>query len=257
LSSHFLADSIELPTEAVASSVNLVVGTSVVVNSLPFVADAATITVDPISTRDWELLELYAGTLESGSLLNQVSVVYPGQVLSLSVGGGAGSDYARVRVNDTNMEGYCCQRLVADTEITVLPKARAKPPTPSPPFRLIGTSDDYSPTMKTVTQHEGLSLLSMPPGTMLIHPETIESKVPGWKDYDCQHAVVWRDVERGAKPNDKVASNGTIVKIQVSEMIGKDLVGKLIFTCQSKETIRSGSRVFKDDQTMLILQQHC
>jgi hypothetical protein len=225
------------------------------VTALSFVADAGTLSVDPVSTRDWELLELYAGSLESGGLLNQVSIVYPGQVLSLSVG--AGSDCARVRVNYTCLEGYCCQRLVADTEITVVPKARANPPTPSPPFRLVGTSDDFSPTMKTVAQLEGVSLLSVPHGTMLIHPETVESQVPGWKDYDCQHAVVWRDVKKGGKPVDEIVNNGTIVKIQVSELIGKDLVGKLLLNANRKKTIRSGPHVFKDDQTMLILQRPC
>ena len=134
---------------------------------LPFIRDVEKVTVHPVTTKDWELMELYSGFLESGSLLNQVCVVYPGQLLDLDVGSG---DHVTLRV-DPSLEG--CGRLVADTEVVVVPKPRTRAPTRSAPLRLVGTSNDWSDGMRQLAAQIGISLLEPSPGCLLIPPKDV------------------------------------------------------------------------------------
>jgi Peroxisome biogenesis factor 1, N-terminal len=212
--SYLLAGAIELPDNLVSVTC---VGESVSLVALPFISDVDRLTVEPVTTSDWEILELYSDVLENGSLLSQVSVVYPGQVLRLSVGG---NSYACLRV-DPNLAG--CHRLVADTEIIVVPKPRRKAPTPSPPLRLVGTLDDWSNAMTQLAAKADISLLAVSPGTMLIHPKTLATKVPDWIDCEsaAAHAIVWR---ANNETDSKVAV--TIVQIEPSEVVNEDCIGE-------------------------------
>jgi len=206
----FSVDTIELSADAVSSAFE---GDVFDVKPLSFVPDATSLTMEPLTTKDWEMLELYADFLESGSLLSQVSLVYPGQVISLLVGG-EGKDIARVRVQDST-----CRRLVANTEIVIVPKPRAAPPSPSPPLRLVGTADDWSDAMKALGR---VTLLNVSPGSMMIHPKTLESQVPGWARCNppAQHAVVWRA--------DRATGPCTVVSIEVSDCIPEGAVGTYV-----------------------------
>lgn len=185
------------------------------------------------------MLELSAGFLESGSLLSQVSLVYPGQVLTLRLGG---SDTASLRVLG---DDGACRRLLADTEIIITPKPRPKPPAPSPPLRLAGTSNDWSKPLKSLARQHGVLLQTVSPGCMMIHPKTLRDRIPGWSDSgdQPQHAVVWRA--------DDEAGLDTFVTIRSSENIPEDVVGT--FVC-----VRAAPHhfLFNEDQTMLILQQY-
>jgi hypothetical protein len=186
---------------------------------LPYIRNVAKVTVHPVTTKDWELMELYSGFLESGALLNQVSVVYSDQLLYLDVSSG---NCVTLRV-ESSLEG--CGRLVADTEVVVVPKRRKRPPTPSIPLRLVGTTDDWSLAMRQLAAQLNISLLKISPGCLLIHPTTLETRVPGWKEYEseCRHALVWR-------ANDTTKSMGaaTIVRVEPSEGIDEDVVGEFI-----------------------------
>lgn len=186
---------------------------------LPYIHNLEKVTVYPVTTKDWELMELYSEFLESGAFLDQVSVVYPDQLLNLDVGS---SNYVTLRV-ESSFEG--CGRLVADTEVVVVPKPRKRPPTPSMPLRLVGTSDDWSEAMRQLAAQMNIALLEVSPGCVLIHPRTLETMVPGWEDYEseCRYAIAWRannttDSERAA----------TIVMIEASEAIDEDVVGEFI-----------------------------
>ena len=206
--------SVELPDSVIPA---IFVGDLISLIALPFISDVDQLTVEPVTTNDWELLELYSEVLENGSLLSQVSVVYPGQILRLSVGG---NNYACVRV-DPDLQDCC--RLLADTEIVVVPKPRRKVPSPSPPLRLVGTLNDWSHAMTQLAAVSGISLLEVSPGTMLIHPNTLATQIPDW--IDCQsaftNAIVWR---ANCETDSKVTV--TIVLIEASEDIEEDCVGE-------------------------------
>mmetsp|Transcript_23725 Transcript_23725/g.47295 ORF Transcript_23725/g.47295 Transcript_23725/m.47295 type:complete len:1290 (-) Transcript_23725:113-3982(-) len=58
---------------------------AVSVRPLPHVPTAARIAFEPLSTSDWELLEMEASALEDGGLLDQITVVFPGQVFPLQL----------------------------------------------------------------------------------------------------------------------------------------------------------------------------
>ena len=161
------------------------------VNALSSIQNASSIHMEPLSTSGWELLEIYAQELEEGIVLGQISVVYPGQIFSLSLG----TDTVPVRVLDdgfyananansnANNEGsssgnerreHCsCLRLVKDTEVIVAPKARSRGQTatassdddmmetflPSTPMKVLPHEMDFSADMKhlhnlTEDEHE-------------------------------------------------------------------------------------------------------
>jgi hypothetical protein len=101
--------------------------------------------VEPVSVEDWELLEVHSQELELGGLLQQVSVVFANQRLSLQLE----RDSVEVVVKETftmeessiwpttrECEAPPCVLLVQDTEVIVEPKPR--PPSErwsTPPLR--------------------------------------------------------------------------------------------------------------------------
>lgn len=195
-----------LPDEFVGGMVSLV--------ALPFISDVDHLAVEPVTTNDWELVELYSEFLENGSLLNQISVVYPGQILRLFVGG---NNYVYLRVDPDLPD---CYRLLADTEIIVVPKPRRKVSSPSPPLRLVGTFNDWSHAMTQLAAASDISLLKVSPGTMLIHPKTLATKIPGWIECEsCPHATVWR---ANCETDSRVTV--AIVRIEASEDIDEDCI---------------------------------
>jgi len=176
-------DAIELPSSALP---NNCVDAFVSVCPVLFVPDARELTVEPVSTEDWELFEMHSSYFENGALLKQVSLVFPDQVLSLSFGDGY--DFARVRV-DPRLEG--CHRLVEETEFVVVPKPRPKQPAPSERFLLLGTTEEWSDSMINFASQWGINLITVSPRSMLINPKTL-AEVQGYTD-TMTHAVVWRD----------------------------------------------------------------
>ena len=132
------------------------------VRPLSDVPVAEQVTFEPLTTSDWELIEMEASVLEDGGLLNQITIVCHGQVLPLrfsspngSYGGGVESA-AWIKVvarnvfdassgkNESNESSsdlmytsdtdsmqsihddgmYKCLRLMAETEVSVMPKPR-------------------------------------------------------------------------------------------------------------------------------------
>jgi SpoVK/Ycf46/Vps4 family AAA+-type ATPase len=152
-------DVIELPLDLHPSLASEFNTTSepikVSVRPLPNVPVAEQVIFEPLSTSDWELIEMEASVLEDGGLLNQITIVYPGQVFPLrlvspgeSYSGGLESA-AWIRVvaedgfdsdetdsifasdSDSSQSELCgvnynCLRLMAETEVSVIPKPRLK-----------------------------------------------------------------------------------------------------------------------------------
>lgn len=129
---------------------------------LPDVPIAEQVTFEPLSTSDWELIEMEASVLEDGGLLNQITIIYPGQVFPLrlvSPGESCSGDLetaAWIKVvadegfasklvqydsddtdsmftsdsdsSESESSGVLnnCLRLMAETEVSVIPKPRLK-----------------------------------------------------------------------------------------------------------------------------------
>eukprot|EP00557_Chaetoceros_sp_GSL56_P007143 CAMPEP_0176504852 /NCGR_PEP_ID=MMETSP0200_2-20121128/16174_1 /TAXON_ID=947934 /ORGANISM="Chaetoceros sp., Strain GSL56" /LENGTH=1112 /DNA_ID=CAMNT_0017904351 /DNA_START=82 /DNA_END=3420 /DNA_ORIENTATION=+ len=169
----------------------------VIVEALASVKDASWVELEPESTNDWELLEIFAETLEAGSLLGQISVVYPGQRFSIILGSDGAhvvvkkiSSTAPVGVEDA--ESPSCLRLVSDTEVIIIPKPRGgatvmnKEYAPSQPLRIIPNESDFSPEMKKLKRMLQVDVLDdfipCPPFfTAWIHPDTLEN-IQGWDE---------------------------------------------------------------------------
>jgi len=173
------------------------------VQALGFVHDASSVQIEPLSTCDWELMEIYAQELEAGMLLNQVSIVYPGQSFPLTLGRDIVNvcvlkdGFCSVRVVGSmhGSEDDVCLRLVADTEVIVTPKPRAKDPVddatsypPSTSIRIVPGEADFSTDMKRLRRlfHDNTCLTNLipcpPPFTAWMHPNTLSKSVPGWDD---------------------------------------------------------------------------
>lgn len=167
-----------LPTSVSATNVD--------VQPLPWVCNAESVHLEPLSANDWELLEIHASELEAGSLLSQVCVVYPSQKLPIRLG--RYGDIAWVKVLDVGFDectfdvgsGTCsdfdsdsdssfgglhnnrdeglrheCLRLVADTEVVVIPNLRTDDSSqrcvlPTCNLCVYPTSEDYSREMKAL-----------------------------------------------------------------------------------------------------------
>ena len=144
---------------------------------LSLIYNAESVHLEPISANDWELLEIHADELESGSLLSQVCVIYPNQRLPIRLG--RYGDVAWVKVlgssfeksgvdaesesdSESSFEGFNhfnekllheCLRLVANTEVVVVPKLRADDSShrlslPKCNLCVLPTDKDYSSEMK-------------------------------------------------------------------------------------------------------------
>jgi len=191
----------------------------VTVQALPLINNASFLQVDPLTTEDWELLETSSEFLESGGLLQQVSVVYPHEKLQLYVGS-HGYDTVHVSVKPSNFlssssttvcnynssstssssseeesdeddddtlvtnNQRCCLRLVADTEVIITPKPRSEKQRTdfslSQPLRVYPTWDDWSKPMKELCKSLVVTSLDVPPLSMCAHPDTLNKHVPGW-----------------------------------------------------------------------------
>jgi hypothetical protein len=163
----------------------------VVVVPLKRVSNASSVSVEPISTDDWELLEMNAEDIEAGALLNQISIVYPGQKLNITVNNisfniqilklGFISQNARDEEDE-------CLRLVASTEIIVTPKPRGwDNQARSKTVRVLPHEGDYSDDMKqfhSILQDSDPSvpflLPQSPPLSIIMHPSTIQEFFPSY-----------------------------------------------------------------------------
>lgn len=166
LDQHLLPDSISVSARAL----------DVDVRPLPMIYNAESVHLEPLSAKDWELLEIHADELESGSLLSQVCVIYPNQKLPIRLGrygdiawvkvlgigfdrsghhAGSESDSECSSDRFSNVDEnvwHECLRLVANTEIVVVPKLRADDsPERSLPIRnlrVYPNDKDYGSEMK-------------------------------------------------------------------------------------------------------------
>jgi SpoVK/Ycf46/Vps4 family AAA+-type ATPase len=103
---------------AVARGLGLSPGASVAVAALPGAPQATRVTVEPVSSDDWEVVELNAGTIEA-HLLSQTGVAAVGQPLTLWVRG----QPIALAVTATEPPTKVV-RLVEGTEVAIAPRPR-------------------------------------------------------------------------------------------------------------------------------------
>ena len=197
-----LSDCIELAAGTVPDSLMHVVVT-------PFfsIQDAVTVTVEPLTVRDWESLEVYAEMLEGGGLLQQVTIVYPNQVLALRVN----SEMVRVRVHT---DGPC--RLLADTEVHVRPKPRMSECKQSPLLRLVPSWEDCSTAMRNLEPQSKTARIHVAPCTVLVNRKTLEES--GIQD----GSII--SIHKGgvAKSGRQVA----VARVQPSNLVAENSIGE-------------------------------
>ena len=190
------------------------------ITALPVVKNATRVTVEPLTVSDWELIECFADVLQSdtlGGLLQQVSIIYPNQILPLYLAHGStmkssvsSKDVAYIKIlpdsfrvdshesedlaavggdddftSETDSSSssllnelthirseneaqnkdafgnmnrqkrfWNCLRLVQDTEVVVVPKARAtlKSYAWSKPIRVFPIQSDLSESAKIISE---------------------------------------------------------------------------------------------------------
>lgn len=200
------------------------------VERIPTPRTAEEVHVEPLSCRDWELLEAWSSQLED-LLLQQVTIVYPGQTVPLQVSKGI---IARVRIkmsgfraiestweDDTLFLGSPpCLCLKSNTSVVVSPKPR--PSTREPRLRLIPCIQDYSKSMERFAKTVDVSVLHVPPFSAAVHPDTL-TQIPGYSRHLTEfNAVLQYKRETNGQPR----NDTTIARIVPSDMVPKDAIGR-------------------------------
>jgi hypothetical protein len=215
------------------------------VSALAAVKNATDLHVEPLSVDDWALLQANADWLEQGGLLQQVSLVYPGQILTLCAGG---RDVVRVRVVATNFgpkqslwpgddddTGVSstpkCLRLVADTQVIVAPKTKAGEQTgAAAKLTVVPAINDYSESILELAGLLGVSMTDAAPCCAVVHPATFFRALGLSETSQSAFAIVTvvndNDTESSAD-----TSRTAIVQVSTSEHVFEDSIGKLILPC--------------------------
>lgn len=174
---------------------------SVRVQPMHRVQNATRIHVEPLSSADWEILEVDANYFEGGGLLSQVSVVFPGQILPLVVHHNEGktgrqhSTMATIRV------------LADDTTTTTKVNAIARHCHDN-----YGNDDDEDSIMRFWYTHDDACAYKRPnddkSGLVQTKEETTSEKnqnLPKWQD-SCLRLVA--DTEVVVTPKPRTPSRG-------------------------------------------------
>jgi hypothetical protein len=215
------------------------------VSALSEVKNATDLHVEPLSFDDWVLLQANADWLEQGGLLQQVSLVYPGQILTLCAGG---RDVVRVRVASTSFgpkqslwpgdddhrgvsSTLKCLRLVAETQVIVAPNTKAVEQTrDTAKLTVVPAINDYSESILELAGLLGVSLTDAAPCCAVVHPSTFSRALGPSDTSQFAFAIVSvvndDDTESSADP-----SRTAIVRVSPSEHVSEDSIGKLILPC--------------------------
>jgi SpoVK/Ycf46/Vps4 family AAA+-type ATPase len=92
----------------------------VILNKVDYAPKIHSITLDPVSEDDWEIIERNAGFLEN-SLLDQISTVYNGLIFPIWIEG-----QMLVRLKATLNSPNSCELLARDSEVIIAPRVRKK-----------------------------------------------------------------------------------------------------------------------------------
>jgi hypothetical protein len=212
------------------------------VSVLSVVKNATDLHVEPLSVDDWVLLEANAAWLEQGGLLQQVSLVYPDQILTLCAGG---RDVVRVRVASSNFDSKQslwpgddddtdvsstpkCLRLVADTQVIVAPKTKAVEQTSyTAKLTVVPAISDYSESILELAGLLSVSLTDAAPCCAVVHPTTF-SRAMGPSDASQSAFAIVHVVNDDETASSSEISRTAIVYVSASEHVSEDSIGKLV-----------------------------
>lgn len=146
------------------------------VQVLPSIPRCKRVYVEPLRAEDWELLETYAKELESGLLLQQISVVYRKQKLILTIQ----KDKIEISIQNISIveeEGLdkpgdiYFGLLLQDTEVIISPKVRTSSLLVdwTPPQRLIPCQDEWDDTMLELQTISKSTPLIVPPACVMVN----------------------------------------------------------------------------------------
>jgi len=184
------------------------------VQALSSISNAQRVEFVPVDVQDWELLEMHSEELENGLLLKQVSIVYHDQILPVFIPRDPESTssffmtaFVKVIIHSLFDESESpCARLVESTEVCIKPLKRGENGGysygKSSPLRLLPTLDDIPRTALDLCREglKGLGCfheksfscnepifhyhqpLSVPEFSVIVHPETLKERVPGYND---------------------------------------------------------------------------
>lgn len=220
------------------------------VQPIYMVKHASAVYLEPLTTNDWELIEMYAGQLEAGLLLSQVSIVYPTQTLSLQLG----TDIVHLRVLENGFSMNCLH-LVAESEVIIAPKPRETKKAAdigdetqfsiSPPLRLLPSDAEFSTNMKAVLEvfndcgSSVSKLLPCPPLlTGFMHPLTLSKRIDGWNEMclECDkdpnskfvYVSLWKSHTVGAFHERDSPRSCAFARIEPNKNIPLDCVGEQV-----------------------------
>jgi hypothetical protein len=187
---------------------------------VPFVLPSSEVLVEALSAEDWACFQRHSEWLEGGGFLGQVSLLYKGQAITIKLPDGTKAGLCVIRVekeeddsvwptSDSTLENSFsnCRRLVADTEIVVLPGSWQSQDHLST-FNLQLALEDYSLSMQQVHSRlpKAPPLVPCPPGTAVLNPSD------------------WPHTHPYARISAPDAS--FLVTVQVSENVKKGHIGK-------------------------------
>jgi len=197
---------------------------------------AERVTFEPLCVSDWEMIEMESTLLEDGGLLNQITVVSPNQVFPLNFGRNFASvessawikvvdddnhttddcdssfsssdsdidappdqtDDDKIHASAVGNNNHRCVRLMAETEVVVIPKPRSRidvpndikasmPPSmeepafrPSAPLRVQFNLPDMNIQETSLLDEAIISLPNPPLGYVFVHPSTL-TRLPGYQ----------------------------------------------------------------------------
>lgn len=190
--------------------------------------DAKDAYMEPCTEDDWQLLESFASALESGKLLQQISVVYPNQILPLAVYPGL---VAHVKVLPSSFEhpktiwddaddlrAAPCVRLLAQNNVIVTPKPRSR--TVYPYLRLVPCLEEYGEVASRLTDILRCPPVSAPLCTVLIHPRVLETMIAAGTHRD--HIVTVHSFQKKDNLTEAVA----IARAVPCDVLAEDTIGK-------------------------------
>ena len=173
----------------------------VFVEALPCVANATSVQLEPLSKQDWELLQQHADQLEGGDLLQQISLVYPGQILPFQLGAGRTATVRVLPIDVDDDEQLWpakklqslppCVRLVAQTEVVVAGPQSGRAPKE---LRVVPCLEEYTEFVQQLRTDDSY-VMSLPhPYTVAVHPNAL-SHTAGWREDDNEQLVSVRRVK--------------------------------------------------------------
>ena len=129
------------------------------VRVIPYVLHSNQVVVETVSPEGWAMLQQHADWLENGGFLDQISLVYRDQIVSLALPDGIRADIRVVSVekeqesvwpnsepsnedSDSN-----CRRILADTEVVLLPGS-TESVEQLPVLKLQPAREEYSSSMQ-------------------------------------------------------------------------------------------------------------